>query len=392
MLLLPLALMGCTPEFTMSEPVSLVPGMGTAAAAPDEVGFDTEALARLGDYAFRRDGGEDTEREGQRTNALLIQADGRVVYERYARGYDADDPLLTWSVTKSLAATLIGAAVHEGLMDINEPACAYYEPMCRGGRDAVRVSDLLRMSSGLAWDETYETSPVFSSVMAMLYTRGAGDMALFAAQQPLEAAPGTVWEYSSGSTNILMAALRGAVGAERYPTYPWEVLFDPLGMSTAVLERDGSGTFVGSSYLYASPRDMALWGQLILQDGVWEGERILAEGWVRYLGTMAPAFYSTPVGREHYSDNPGAQWYLNLGDPDRDLPPPWPGMPADAMGASGHWGKYLWVVPSWNAVIVRMGDDRAYGCSYPLQGDCVEDTEAAFTKVLFTERLGEVFE
>lgn len=364
------------------------PTDGWERRAPEEVGLDPEALARLDAYAFSRTG-DDADRRGQRTNALLIVKDGFLVHERYARGYDAETPLLTWSVTKSVVSTLYGAAVHDGLVDVNAPACRYYAPLCREGHDRVRITDLLRMSSGLAWAETYETSPIFSSVMAMLYTRGHEDMAAFAASRPLAHPPGTHWSYSSGDTNLLSAALRGAVGEDAYPDWPWQRLFDRIGMRDVTLERDGAGTFVGSSYLYAPAPALAKWGFLYLNDGVWDGERLLAEGWVDYAATLAPAFHTTPVRRDHHEDNPGAQIYLNVGDPERGLAPPWPALPADAMGASGHWGKAIWMIPSWDMVVVRMGDDREYGCAFEGQTDCVADPTAAFTKSHFLALLAE---
>lgn len=355
-------------------------------ADPVASGLDPEALAALEAYSFRRDG-DDDDRLGQRTNALVIVRHGRVVYEHYARDTTKDTPLLLWSVTKSLGNLLVGAAVHQGTIHPQDAACKHYTPMCSGGREHIRIGDLLQMSSGLTWAETYETSPVFSSVMGMLYTGGSHDMAAFAASQPPEFAPGTHWRYSSGDANIVSAALKSGLGA-RYDAHPWRALFDPLGMDSAVLERDAAGTYVTSSYAYTSARDLAKLGQLMLDDGIWNGERLLAEGWVRYSTTLAPAFHTTAVGFEHHKSNPGAQWYLNLGDPARGLEPPWPGLPPDAFGASGHWGKAMWVIPSWDMVVVRLGDDRRYGCGYPGEKKCDPNVEAAFTKPLFTQKLG----
>jgi CubicO group peptidase (beta-lactamase class C family) len=333
------------------------PTEGWAVAAPEEVGMDAAKLADAEAYAFER-AGDDADRKGIRTNALVVVRGGRLVLERYARDYTADTPMLTWSVTKSFVNTMVGVAVRDGKIDVNAPAWKYYAPLDRDGARDIRVTDLLRMSSGLDWDESYETSPVFSSVMGMLYTRGRDDMALFAASRPLRAAPGTYWSYSSGDTNVLSAVLEGAVGREHYPDYPWEAVFDRIGVTSAVLETDGAGHFVGSSYLYATPRDLAKWAFLYLNDGVWDGERILAEGWVRYTTTLAPSFRTTPVRRNHAEDNPGAQWYVNVGDPERDLDPPLQGVPTDTFGAQGHWGKRIWVIPSKDLVVVRMGDDR----------------------------------
>lgn len=358
--------------------------------APAAAGLNPDKLALFDAYAFSQHG-DQAKREGQRTNAIVVLRHGQIVYERYDRGVSADTPLLTWSVTKSFGASVYGAAVHEGLIDINKPVCTTYQPMCADGKQNIRYTDLLRMSSGLDWQETYETSPVFSSVMAMLYSYGSDDMAAYAAAKNLTAAPGTRWTYSSGDSNILSAALKKPLG-DRYADYPYTALADRIGMTTARYEPDAAGTHVASSYLYASARDVARWGQLILDDGTWNGERLLAEGWVRYLSTLAPAFGTTEVGVEHHMNNPGAQWYVNVGDPTRGLAKPWPALPEDAFGASGHWGKFVWVVPSWDMVIVRMGDDRQYGCSYDVQPKCLADKQAAFTKTWFLELLANAVE
>ncbi|MCB9675035.1 MAG: serine hydrolase [Alphaproteobacteria bacterium] len=380
-------------------PIALEPGVPWAVpererwtgpwptATPEESGIDPAALEALAAYTFRRTGDE-VDRKGSRTNALVIVRHGKLVYEGYGRETTAKTPLLAWSVTKSFGNTVYGAAVHEGLISLDDPVCKHYAPMCGPGHDQVRVTDMMRMSSGLHWVETYEASPIFSSVTAMLYSRGSADMAAFTAAQPMSHPPGAFWLYSSGDSNVLSAALKGPLGA-RYDDYPWTALFEPLGMESAVYEQDAAGTFVASSYLYASAPDLARWAQMVLDDGTWQGQRLLAEGWVRYSTTIAPAFYTTALSYEHVSSNPGAQWYVNLGDPNRSLDPPWPSLPPDAFGASGHWGKFVWIVPSWDLVVVRMGDDREYGCSYPGQPECVEDPEAAFTKHRFLELLAE---
>ncbi len=356
------------------------PTAGWPSATPAEVGLDPAAIATLEDYLFARNG-DDVDRRGQRTNAFVLIKDGKLVAERYARGYSADTAMLTWSVSKSIANTIVGCAVHEGLLCLNDTIGQHYPPAVDGGVGSVRVTDLLQMSSGIDWSETYETSPVFSSVMGMLYTRGRADMAAFVASRGLAADPGTRWSYSSGDTTLLMGVLRTILGDERNADYPWVALFDRIGMKTAVLERDAAGTFVGSSYLYASARDLAKWGMLLLADGVWEGERLLPEGWVRYTLTMAPAYYNTELTPGTVDDNPGAQVYLNHGDPARDVPPPWPAAPADTFAAQGHWGKSIFVFPSLDMIAVRLGDDRIYACDIPGHDDkCEPDPAKAYSK------------
>jgi CubicO group peptidase (beta-lactamase class C family) len=354
------------------------PTAGWQTASPEEVGIDSVMLKELEEYLFRRNGDED-DRKGQRTNAFVLIKDGKLIFERYARGYTPETPLLLWSVSKSIGNTLLGIAVQEGKLNINDPASKYYSPLDKPGHKEIRVTDLLRMSSGISWSETYETSPLFSSVLAMLYTRGHSDMAAFVAAQPMEYAPGTHWNYSSGDANLLSAVLRGAVG-EEYASYPWVKLFDKLGIKNAVFERDAAGTFLSSSYLYLTGRDLAKWAFLYINDGSWDGQRILPQGWVEYSTTMAPAYYTTEIGAALLEDNPGAQFYVNVGDPKRNIEKPWPEAPSDLFGGLGHWGKSVFVIPSLDLIIVRLGDDREHACGYAGEEDCVFDAEKAFSK------------
>ncbi len=355
-------------------------------ASATEAGLDPDALAKLEAYLFARNG-DDTDRRGQRTNAFVLMKGGKVVVERYARETTAETPLLTWSVSKSVTATLVGVAVGEGLIELDAPAARWVPELDGPGHRDIKVRDLLNMSSGLAWNETYEAEPFTSSALAMLYGRGRFDMPAYAARHRLKYPPGTVWAYSSGDTNLLAAVLRAAVGEERWASWPYEALFDRIGMKGVVVERDARGNLVGSSYVYAPALAMARWGQLMLQDGVWEGQRVLPEGWVGFMRTLAPAYLSMPVVMEHYEDNPGAQIYLNVGDPARKIPPPWPDLPADAFAALGHWGKSVYVIPSWDMVVVRMGDDRVYGCTTWGQEGCEPDRTRAFTRPYFMELL-----
>jgi CubicO group peptidase (beta-lactamase class C family) len=212
-----------------------------------------------------------------------------------------------------------------------------------GDKARITYRDLLAMSSGLDFQESYEYAPLRSSVVAMLYTRGLNDMAGFAAQHPVAHAPGSVWSYASGDSLILMAALRDVVGPERYGDWPWTALFEVIGMDSATFERDGAGTFVGSSYLYATPRDLAKYGFLFLQDGRWQDRQLLPEGWTAQAGIGLRPFY-------------GLHWWTNRADADGARA--WPEAPEDTIAGMGHWGQKLFVMPSRDLVIVRTGDDR----------------------------------
>jgi CubicO group peptidase (beta-lactamase class C family) len=172
------------------------------------------------------------------------------------------------------------------------------------------------------------------------------DMGAFAASKQLETAPGSRWKSSTGTSMIVSRVLREALGDEAYHALPRRALFEPLGMTRAVMEVDGSGTFVGSSYMYATGREWARLGQLYLQDGVWNGERILPEGWVTYSRTPAPAAPPSLYGAHFWLGTPG-----EYRGPPADLP-------GDVFQAVGHEGQFLTIVPSHGVVIVRLGRTR----------------------------------
>ncbi|WP_061289335.1 serine hydrolase domain-containing protein [Azotobacter vinelandii] len=305
------------------------------------------ALAAFEAYAFPpRDDGE---RSGVRSDAVVAIRDGVLVYERYAAPTTADTPHLVWSVSKSLLACLLGVAYGEGRFGLDDPAARYYPPLA--AHPALHMRHLLNWTSGLAWEEDYEYSPLTSSVIAMLYTRGHADMGRFVAQHQAGAAPGTHFSYSSGDSLLLAAVLKGMLPAEQYADYPWAVLFEPLGIGSAVWERDATGTFVGASYAYLNARDLARVGLLMLRDGRWGEHRLLPEDWVAFNRSPVPGYRPRAE-----SLVPGGHWWLNL--PLEGAPPPWPDVPEDTFAALGHWGQALYVLPKEKLVIVRFADDR----------------------------------
>lgn len=325
-----------------------------------DAGVDEARFAALIDYLFPTVTAEvEKARGGVRTDAfLLIGPGGSLIYERYARGYSATSRHYGWSMTKTVLAALVGIAEKEGRLRRDAGVTDVVKAWAgRPQLDGLRVEHLLRMSSGLDWSETYEYSPLKSTVIAMLYTVGFRDMADYVTGRPRAFAPGTHYRYSSGDTNALSAVLKAALGAD-YDAYPFDKLFIPLGMSSAVFEQDQSGTYVGSSYLYATARDFARFGYLYLRGGAWNGAQILPADWVAYSTQMAPAFYSTQLAEDEKDENPGASLWLNLGDEKRGLPPPWKDAPRDTFAALGHWGQSIFVIPSRDIVAVRLGDDR----------------------------------
>jgi CubicO group peptidase (beta-lactamase class C family) len=304
-------------------------------AAPGH-GIDQAALDAAVATAFA----EPDPAHPRNTRALVVVHGGRMVAERYAPGFDKTMPLIAWSVTKGAMNALIGMRVKDGKLAVTDRALL---PEWRGDGDPRRdisLDDLLRMSSGLAFDESYDDP--LGDVTEMLFVKD--DMARFAASKPLLYAPGSHWAYSSGTSVLLAAVLRQTFAGENdYLRYPHQRLFGPLGMRSAVLETDASGAFVGSSLLYASARDFARLGLLFLNDGVWRGERLLPEGWVAYTLTPAKA-----APDESY----GAQMWLKLPESAGYGEPP---MPDDAFYFLGHDEQVVAVVPSRDLVIVRLG-------------------------------------
>lgn len=278
------------------------------------------------------------------TRAVVVVHKGRIVGERYGEGFSKDTPLIAWSMTKSVTCALTGILVGEGKLVVKDPAPVSEWRGEGDPRGEITLDMLLRMSSGLEFAEEY--GAVLSDVVVMLF--GEPDSAAFTANKPLETEPDTKWAYSSGTTNIIARILRDAVGGSMadYFAFPREALFDRIGMLNTVIEPDASGTLVGSSFMYSTARDLARFGLLCLQDGVWRGERILPEGWIDYCTTPTPA---APMGIY------GAQFWLNAGDPKDPSKRAWPDVPADAFYCSGFDVQRVIMVPSRETVIVRLG-------------------------------------
>ncbi|MCF6368214.1 serine hydrolase domain-containing protein [Rhizobium halophilum] len=288
----------------------------------DIIGSDQAVAAILSDAAFTG--------PGMRT--VLVVRDGRIIGERYGEGFSADTPLLGWSMTKTVNAAIIGTLLRDGRMRLDQQALL---PQWIGDpREEITLAHLLAMEDGLAFNENYGS---VTDVTQMLYLEP--DMAAFAADAPLMTEPGTSFSYSSGSAVLLsriwMNAFDDQTVALRYPN---QALFRPLGMQSAVLETDAAGTFVGSSYMYATGRDWARFALLLLRDGVWDDTRLLPEGFVRLMAEPN----GTSGGR--YSK---MQTWLP-GEDEADLP-------NDTFFLQGHDGQTIAIIPSLDLAVVRLG-------------------------------------
>lgn len=318
-----------------------------------------ERVKALEDYMFTLQG-DDEDRIGIRTDAMLVLHQGAVFYERYARGYEHDTPHLAWSVTKTITQLLTGVAVAQGAVKIEDSICAHLQNSpIPDGRCAITIQNLLEFSSGFDWREDYEggKSRQDSSVIAMLYGQGKQDMAGFVLEQDLADPPGVAYRYSTGDSTLLLSTIDGAMRPRFGQDYPWTVLFDPLGIKDMTIEQDQAHHYVGGAYSFAPPEEWARIGFFLLNDGCWNDARILPEGWVAAATTP-----SGPFKNKRYDDLPdeeqGRQLWLNRPIPGVRDQKPWPNVPDDAYSAIGHWGQFIAVIPSRDIVIIRSGDDR----------------------------------
>ena len=285
----------------------------------------------------------------RRTRAVVIVHKGHVVAERYAHGFTKETALIGWSMTKSVVNGLVGILVKERKISLRDVVPIAAWQASGDPRRDITWDQLLRMNSGLQFDEDY--SNPLADVTYMLF--GVPDAAAYAAAKPLKAEPRARWSYSSGTTNIIAYAIRQIVGDSNYLEFPRHALFDRLGMTSAVIETDAAGTFVGSSFMYATARDWARFGLLYLYDGVWSGDRILPEGWVAYTRTPVPNAPEKQYGAHFWLHIPKE---YRCGNDSRPLP-------ADAFHAIGHEGQFVTIIPSRELVLVRLGFTR-YPCAW----------------------------
>ena len=280
--------------------------------------------------------------------ALLVIKDGELIGERYAEGFGPTTRFQSWSMAKSIVHALVGILVRDGQIDIYAPAkVPRWNRKVNDTRAAITVENLLRMESGLTFSESY-TDPETSNVLQMLFGRGRLDTAEYAAGQVLEAEPGTLWNYSSGTANILSGIVRDTIGAnsaQDYRDFMSESLFQRIGITSAIPEFDAAHNFIGSSYVHMTAQDWARFGLLYLRDGVWDGKRILPEHWADH------ARLPTPSAHGAY----GAHFWLNAVNPETGQPAISSRVPVDAFMPRGFGAQVVLLVPSLDLIIVYLG-------------------------------------
>ncbi len=270
--------------------------------------------------------------ETQKTRTVLVAYKNRIIAERYGQGFTAQTPILGWSMTKSILATLYGILSYQNLVDINQAAPV--KAWKQDDRKAITLNHLLRMQSGLAWEEDYTT---ISDVTKMLFLES--DMSEPQAMKKAVAPPTGIWNYSSGTSNLLSGILRQQFATfQEYLDFPYKALIDKIGMHSMMIETDLAENFVGSSYGWANTRDWAKFGLLYLNKGQWNNEQLFDPAWVDYITKVTQGSDGTY----------GAHFWLNAQGK-------YPDVPRDLYSANGYQGQYVFIIPSKDLVVVRTG-------------------------------------
>jgi CubicO group peptidase (beta-lactamase class C family) len=313
--------------------------MGDVVAEKPLPGYiDEDALLSASDWAFVRDTPE------QVTLSLLVVHRGDIILERYDNGTDMWTRTRTWSTAKSIAATLIGMLVDDGRLGLDDPLPFEWEPQLpdpeTDPRREITLRHVLNMSSGLypvdSFGREYVTGSGLAYWAGYSSIRGMRDRGLVRE-------PGTFWDYENYDTLLAVYAMKQVLGNEKtYQEFPRRALLDKLGMRNTLVSADRFHDFIMSSQIYTNARDLARFGLLYAQNGMWQGERLLSEDWIEFVRTPAPA---TAERGNMY----GGQWWL--------VPDGRTDVPKDAYSTSGNRGQYVIVVPSHDLVIVRRGLD-----------------------------------
>ena len=289
--------------------------------------IDYDKLKRAVDNAFDENG-----LKNKRSRSVLVLYKDKIVAEKYDKNFDKNSKILGWSMTKSVTQAVFGILQKQKKIDIYQPA-----PIVEWKNDErknITINDLLHMNSGLEWEEDYTK---ICDATQMLFQ--ATDMTQSQLLKPAKFKPNTHWNYSSGTTNLLSGILRNQFRThQEYLDFWYAELIDKIGMHSMIIETDMTGNFVGSSYGWATTRDWSKFGLLYLHNGNWNGTQILDKSWVDY--TRVPAKNSNGIY--------GAHFWLNAGGR-------YPDAPRDLYSCNGFQGQKLFIIPSHDLVIVRMG-------------------------------------
>jgi CubicO group peptidase (beta-lactamase class C family) len=284
------------------------------------------------------------------TRALLIVQNGKIVFEKYNKGFDQDSRLISWSMAKSITSALFGIMAKDGKLTLDTPiADPHWKKDDR--RAKITYGQALRMTDGLSWREQNYNDPIHNDAAIMLFGKGREDIVKYVTKRGLKHTPGEVWNYSSGTTNLIAAGISRAIGPRtiidpfgkhQMRNFMYSRLFVPIGMKSTSAEFDASGNFYASSLIYATAQDYARFGLLFLRGGKWEDKQIIDQGFVDYVRSPTQA-----QNADHY----GAHWWLSPNNGKGLLKKG----PYDSFEAHGHEGQVLMVIPSKDLIIIRLG-------------------------------------
>ncbi len=296
------------------------------------------------------------------TDGMLIMVDGKIIYEKYSRDYHVDSKHISWSTAKGVAGILMGIAETQGYLKLTDPVNRYL-PEFNGN---ATILDFLRMSSNIEYFEEYDGVPIKSDVVRMLYLYGpAVGFSPYTLALPFrtQTMAGNYFYYSSGDTNVLMEILRKAVGEERYKTYPWDAFFNRIGAESATFEQDSYGTYVGSSYIYATLRQYANYINLLVNNGFHGNDRVISESYMKLINTVAPGARNNHLPGEG-NTNYSVQMHTNQPVKGKDEKLHfYSELPKDANYIYGHQGQMFYAIPSLKTVIVHFANEYGDGIS-----------------------------
>ena len=294
------------------------------------------------------------------TEAFVLVHKGKTVYSHFEQGNDQTLHIL-WSMSKSITSLLFGAAQDRGFISESDFLTKHLSKELKGLSQSqkdklskIKMSHVLEMASGLDWNELYEADPFRSHVVRMLYFESVDDVAKYVLKTPAKYRPGTRFSYSSGDTNLINAALKNALPDKLKLTYPWEFLFNPLGIE-GIFEKDASGTFLGSSYVYLKTADLVKIGQLILNKGVYQGKRVISKKYISKATSLSKTLKNSEKCLREESVNYGYQIWLNHSCPDGKRP--YPKLSEKIIMFLGHGGQSIFVFPEDDVVAVRIARD-----------------------------------
>jgi len=296
------------------------------------------------------------------TDSILIHKDGRKLLERYGRSYNKNTKHIMWSVSKSFTSAVVGIAIDEKKIKLNQSICDFYQKLS-ADKCKITILDLLHYKAGFGWVEQYEPLVISDlskvtegDVLQMIYGEGHGDMANYVLNKPLAYKPGTTLQYNTGTPNILMDILK-RVYKNKYDDLV-EGFLNNLGIDSYVWSKDRSGTYIGGSHLFATPSLMLEFGKLYLNKGIVNNKKVLSSKWIDFSTQQVKVkkiVDHQDIPGIDIVESIGAMWWLNS---ELRGKVPWPDAPKDTFIAWGHWGQFIILIPSLNMVIVRTGQDK----------------------------------